>query len=74
MVATSDDAIWSLSNLICGAAGRIGLCNCPGDNNGADPDRALCWRLARAMQEEQELATGKVVDISSLATLSGGQT
>ena len=32
----------SKSDVICRL---INNCNCPGDSNGADPERAICWRV-----------------------------
>jgi hypothetical protein len=37
----------SKSNLICG----LHHCNCPGDENGAYPDTAICFAAERLIEE-----------------------
>jgi len=48
--------VQELSHVICGAAGPAGLCDCPGDEHGADPARSMCWRLAEVLIKRGELA------------------
>jgi hypothetical protein len=44
----------TISHHLCGAALPAGVCNCPGDRQGAFRETAMCWLLAEKLLDAKE--------------------